>query len=176
MPELVIALVVAAILGAVVISTFGGQREAARNRAAAVVATTYAQAITAFMADNQNRVPQLQDMYSPTSSGPTDVKYGPRNLVGKPYTRNIPDAVVNGSVQVCMAGNGTPNWGPDYPQSCPDTPALARIVYQPDTAEPISFTIRVVTRRRASDSWPALTDAYCVAGLRDTSNDATRAC
>lgn len=137
--QLVIVMVIAGILTAVAAPSFlGAKSTAARNNAIAAAAS-YDQAITRFMGDHGNTVPQA----NATDMLGTNGTRGPRNLLGAAYIRSVPSAVDSGAVAASLVGGTAPA----------ATTNTARLWYEPGVSP--TYRIVVQTRPDSNTAWTA---------------------
>jgi type II secretory pathway pseudopilin PulG len=135
MLEIFVVMFIVMVLFGIALLAFRSARSNTYKRDTETTASAYLQAIGQFQADHANDVPITTDM---VQIGGVDA--GPRNLLGQPYMKTLPDAVLDGRVSVDMS-------------SCSGTGAgsFGHISYCAGPAP--NFLIRVNTRPSPSAAW-----------------------
>lgn len=94
--ELLVVMVIMCVLAAILLLTFNGAKGSAREREGIAAASSYSQAISAYMADHGNKLPSDQADLT---------ERGPMNLLDKPYMKGPASGVTEGRVGVSMDGS-----------------------------------------------------------------------
>lgn len=107
--EIVFALLILTVLGAVAMAFMQPARQRVSGGTALAVATTYASAVDAYKRDHHQNVPELSvtSAYWPVAA----IAAGPIDLLGRPYLKSteIPDAIGNKSVVLIGATADVPD-------------------------------------------------------------------
>jgi prepilin-type N-terminal cleavage/methylation domain-containing protein len=146
--ELLIVMVIMAILLGVLISTFGGSKDAAGNEDAIVTAQSLQKAVEAFRIDREGRVPSDATDWPAAAKGPVDA------TTGQPYMRTpVADSVLGGQVVVKASTGPAPGavpstlggWTSTTGPASPKTIYINYIAVATGTAaRPVTYVIQIV--------------------------------
>lgn len=155
MIELLATMLIISILLVIGLLAFRSAQSDAIGREARAVAAAYDQAIASFMSDRANTFPQSTDWFV-NSDG---LNQGPKNLLGVPYMKGVPEGVAAGRIGVSTDGGNCGSTLADPTGAGPNQ--LGWISYCQGT--PPQYAIRVITRR-GNKTWTDSTSKICWRG------------
>lgn len=138
--ELIVVMIIIAVLTAIAIGTGRSARDASELKSATSAAQSYRQAVSAFMLDHGNRVPEPGGTVNGLPDWSTSLTAGPMDRYGRAYLKGIPEAI-QGSLVTFASGTAQTDNG------------MNRFALVYTATPPSKYSIRVYYRKEPSAAW-----------------------